>query len=225
MAWLKLITWRHWQFHLALLNRISWHYWTVLPGVTGPYHLTLLDSFTWRYWTVSPDVTGQFHLALLDRITWRYWAVSLVMTEPIGQFRLALLKPIYLTLQDSNRAVQYATTNSLICDWSQSTWQISQSDDIERSADRYLANNWQIKRALPARQTIASRVTSFTIHNIPEFSRKLTYFLRSFLNTGFCRHSWIFQKTDLFLKVILNTDVAGENDDFFSFCFAEFVDC
>ena len=126
MAWLKLITWRHWQFHLALLNRITWRYWTVLPGVTGPYHLTLLDSFTWPYWTASPDVTGQFHLALLDRITWRYWAVSLVMTEPIGQFPLAILKPIYLTLQDSNRAVQYATANSLICDWSQSTWKISQ---------------------------------------------------------------------------------------------------
>ena len=53
-------------------------------------------------------------------------------------------------------------------------------NDIERSADRYLANNWQIKRALPARQTTASRVSSFTIHNIPEFSRKLTYFLSSF---------------------------------------------
>ena len=53
-------------------------------------------------------------------------------------------------------------------------------NDIEISADRYLANNWQIKRALPARQTIASRITSFTINNIPEFSRKLTYFLRSF---------------------------------------------
>ena len=114
---------------------------TVSSGVNEPYHRTLLDSFTWRYWIVSPDVTGQFYLALLNRITWcywtvspgvtgpvtwRYWAVSLVMTEPIGQFHLALLKPIYLTLQDSNRAVQYATTNSLICDWSQSTWQISQ---------------------------------------------------------------------------------------------------
>ena len=56
-----------------------------------------------------------------------------------------------------------------------------------------LANNWQIKRALPTRQTIASRVAPFTIHNIPEFSRKLTYFL--------------------------NTDVASENDDFFFFLF------
>ena len=60
----------------------TWHYWTVSPGVNGPYHLTLLDSFTWRYWTASPDVTRQFHLALLDRITWRYWTVSLVITEP-----------------------------------------------------------------------------------------------------------------------------------------------
>ena len=92
MAWLKLITWRHWQFHLALLNHITWLYWTVSPGVTGPYHLTLLDSFTWGYWTASPGVTGQFQLSLQDRIIWRYWTVSLVITEPAGQFHLALLK-------------------------------------------------------------------------------------------------------------------------------------
>ena len=57
MAWLKLITWRHWQFHQALLNHITWLYWTVSPGVTGSYHLTLLDSFTLRYWNLSHDVT------------------------------------------------------------------------------------------------------------------------------------------------------------------------
>ena len=197
MAWLKLITWRHWQFHLALLNRITWRYGTVSPDVTGPYHLTLLDSFTWRYWTASPDVTEQFHLTLLDGFTCHYWTYLTVSP--------CITETYHLTLQDSNRAVQYATTNSLICDWSQSTWHISQFDDIDRSADRYLANNWQIKRVLPARQTIASRVTSFTIQNIPEFSRNLTYFLRSFLNTGFCsKRKWQF---------------------FFSFCFTEFVDC
>ena len=46
-----------WQFHQALLNHITWLYWTVSPGVTGPYHLTLLDSFTLRYWNLSHDVT------------------------------------------------------------------------------------------------------------------------------------------------------------------------
>ena len=121
---------------------------TVSPGITEPYHLTLLDSCTWRYWTVSPDVTGQFHLmhlALLNCITWCYWTISPGITEP---FHLTLLdsftchywtywtvspcvtETYHLTLQDSNQAVQYATTNSLICDcflkWSQSTWQISQ---------------------------------------------------------------------------------------------------
>ena len=134
-------------YHLASLK--------VSPGVTEPYHLTLLGSFTWRYWTVSPDVTGQFRLALLNRITWCYWTVSPGVT---GLYHLTLLDGFtchywtYLTvspcvtetynlmLQDSNRAVQYATTNSLICDWSQSTWQISLFDDIERSTDRYLAN-------------------------------------------------------------------------------------
>ena len=116
MAWLKLITWRHWQFHLALLNHIAWRYWTVSPGVTGPYHLTLLDSFTWRYWTASPDVTGQFHLTLLDRITWRYWTVSLVITELTGKFHLAT-ETYHLILQESNWAVQYATTNSLMSNY------------------------------------------------------------------------------------------------------------
>ena len=130
---------------------------------------------------------------LLDGFTCHYWTyltVSPCVTETY-----------HLTLQDSNRAVQYATTNCLICDWSQSTWQISQFDDIKRSADRYLANNWQIKWALPARQNIASWFTSFPIHNIPEFFRKLTYFLRSFLNTVFCskRKCWFF-----FLSVLLN---------------------
>ena len=76
------------HFHLVLLDRITWRYWTVSPGVTKPHHLMLLDSFTWRYWTVSPDVTGQFHLSLLIIL-----------------------------------------------------------NDKARSADRYLANNWQIKRA------------------------------------------------------------------------------
>ena len=112
---------------------------TVSHGVTEPYHLTLLDSFTWRYWTVSPDVTGQFHLALLNCITWCYWTASPGVTGPYHltwRFHLSLLNlldsftmrywNLSLTLHDSNRAVQYATTNSLICDWSQSTWQISQ---------------------------------------------------------------------------------------------------
>ena len=65
---------------------------SVSPGVTEPDHLTLLDSFTWRYWTVSPDVTGQFHLALLKS------------------------SHDVVRVQDSNRAVQYATTNPLNCD-------------------------------------------------------------------------------------------------------------
>ena len=101
------------QFHLVLLDRITWRYWTVSPGVTEPHHLMLLNSFTWRYWTVSHDVTGQFHLSLLnlqDSCTLCYWNY-------------------HLTLQYSNRAVQYATINSL-CDcflkWLLSTWQISQ---------------------------------------------------------------------------------------------------
>ena len=132
MAWLKLITWRHWQFHL-----FTWRYWTVSPDVTGQFHLALLDRITWRtgqfhlallncitwcYWTVSPGVTRPYHMTLLDSFTchyWTYWTVSPCVTETY-----------HLTLQDSNRAVQYATTNSLICDcflkWSQSTWQISQ---------------------------------------------------------------------------------------------------
>ena len=84
MAWLKLITGRHWQFHLVLLDRITWRYWTVSPGVTEPHHLMLVDSFTWRYWTVSPDITGPFHLTLQYHRT------------PTGQFHLALLKPITL---------------------------------------------------------------------------------------------------------------------------------
>ena len=114
---------------------------TVPPGVNEPYHLTLLDSFTWRYWTVSPDVTRQFHLALLNRITWCYWTVSPGVTGPyhltlLGGFTChywtywtvspCVIETDHLTLQDSNRAVQYALTNSLICDWLQSTWQISQ---------------------------------------------------------------------------------------------------
>ena len=89
---------------------------TVSPGVTEPYHLTLLASFVWRYWTVSPDVIGQFHLALLNRITCRFWTVSFIITEPTGQFHLAFNETYHLTLQDSNRTVQYATTNSLMCD-------------------------------------------------------------------------------------------------------------
>ena len=67
------------QFHLVLLDRVTWRYWTVSPGVTEPHHLMLLDSFTWRNWTVSPDVTGQFHLSLLDLLdsfTLRYWNLS-----------------------------------------------------------------------------------------------------------------------------------------------------
>ena len=162
MAWLKLIIW--------VTDSFTWRYWIVSPGVTGPYHLALLGSFTWRYWTVSPDVTGQFHLALLDRITWRYWTVSLVITEPTGQFHLALLKPItWCLIQDCNRTVQYATTKSLICDcflkWSPSTWQISQWK--ARSADRYLANNWQIKQALPALVSVMSNycITGCIIHH------------------------------------------------------------
>ena len=107
-------------YHLTLLDSFTWRYWTVSPDV--------LDSFDWRYWTASPGVIGQFHLALLDRITWRYWTVSLVITEPTGQFHPCVTETYHLTLQGSNRAVQYATTNSLICDcflkWSQSTWQI-----------------------------------------------------------------------------------------------------
>ena len=111
-AWLKLITWCHWQLHvtlldsftwcyLVLLDRITWRYWTVSPGVAEPHHLILLDSFTWRYWIVSADVTGQFHLSLLNLPdSFTQWATE----------------TYHLTLQDSNRAVQYATTNSLICD-------------------------------------------------------------------------------------------------------------
>ena len=206
MAWLELLTWRHWQFHLALnvshdvtgqfhlalLDRITWCYWTVSPGVTEPHHLMLLDSFTWRYWIVSPDVTGRFHLSLLnlfDSFTLRYWNLSPDVTGQQSSCSICNDQLFNLRLIAINR----------------STWQISQFDDIGKLADRYLANNWQIKRALPARQTIASRVTSFTIHNSPEFSRKLTYFLRLFLNTGFCsKRKWRFC---------------------FSFCFAEFVDC
>ena len=102
------------QFHLVLLDRITWRYWTVSPGVIEPHHLVLVDSFTWRYWTIPPDVTGQFTCYY-----WTYWTVSPCVTETY-----------HLALQDSNRAVQYATTNSLICDCflkrSLSTWQISQ---------------------------------------------------------------------------------------------------
>ena len=122
-AWLKLITWRHWQFHLTLLDSFTWCYWTVSPDVTGQFQLALLNRITWCYWTVSPGVTGPYHITLLDSFTchyWTYWIVSPCVTETY-----------HLTLQDSNRAVQYATTNSLICDcflkWSLSTWQISQS--------------------------------------------------------------------------------------------------
>ena len=122
MAWLKLVPWHHWQFHLTLLGTFTWCYWTVSPDVTGQFHLALLNRITWCYWTVSPGVTGPYHLTLLDSFTchyWTYWTVSPCVTETY-----------HLTLQDSNRAVQYATTNSLICDcflkWSLSTWQISQ---------------------------------------------------------------------------------------------------
>ena len=157
---------------LALLNRITRRYWTVSPGVTGPYHLMILDCFACHYWT--------------------YWTVPLCITETYH--------PMLPVLQDSNRAVQY----SLICDWLQSTWHISQwHRQISWSIfSKYLT----IKRALPARQTIASQVTSFTIHNIPEFSRKLTYFLRSFLNIGFCsKRRWRF-----FLSVLLNLLTANQ---------------
>ena len=37
------------KFHLVLLDRITWLYWTVSPGVTETHHLMLLDSFPWRY--------------------------------------------------------------------------------------------------------------------------------------------------------------------------------
>ena len=104
------VTETHWQFHLLLLNRITWRYWTVSPGVTGQFHLALLDR----------------HLTLLDSFTWL--TVLLVVTERTGQFHLVLLKPF--TWHHRTRAVQCAATNSLICDcflkWSQSTWQISQ---------------------------------------------------------------------------------------------------
>ena len=38
MAWLKFITWRHWQFHLTLLDSFTWF--------TGPFHLALLNRIT-----------------------------------------------------------------------------------------------------------------------------------------------------------------------------------
>ena len=98
----------------GVTGQFKWRDWNLSPDV--------IDSFTRRYWTISPDFTGQFHLALLDRITWRYWTVSPCVTET---YHMTLLR-----VQDSNRAVQYATTNSLNCDcflkWSQSTWQIFQ---------------------------------------------------------------------------------------------------
>ena len=99
------------QFHLVLLDRITWRYWTVSPGVTEPHHLMLLHSFTWRYWTVSPDVTGQFHLSLLnllDSFTLCYWNLS----------------------PDRTAIELFNMQRPLICDcflkWSLSTWQISQ---------------------------------------------------------------------------------------------------
>ena len=97
-------------YHLALLDRITWRYWTV--------SLALLNNIAWCYWTLSPDVTGQFHLSLLNLLG-SFWTVSPCVTETYHQ-----------TLQDSDWAVHYAMTNSLICDcflkWSKSTWQISQ---------------------------------------------------------------------------------------------------
>ena len=137
MAWLKLIIWRHLQFHLTLLDSFTWCFWTVSPDVTGQFHLALLNRITWCYWTVSLGVTEPHHLMLLDSFTWRYWAVSHDVT---GQFHLSLLNLLdscilcywnyHLTLQCSNRAVQCATINSLICDCFLksllSKWQTSQ---------------------------------------------------------------------------------------------------
>ena len=180
------------QFHLVLLDRITWRYWTVSPGINEPHHLMLLDSFTWHYWTVSPGITGPHHLTLLDSFTchyWSYWTVSPCVTETY-----------HLTLQDSNWAVQYAMTNSLICDcffkWSLSTWQISQWHS-KISWYLYLANNWQIKRALPALVSVMSR-----LHHSPFIT---------FLNF---RESWLIFKYRILQQAKKTT--------FSSFCFAWF---
>ena len=116
MAWLKLITWCHWQFHLALQNRITWRYWTVSPDVIGQFHPALLNRIIWCYWTVSLGVTGPYHLTLLDGFTchyWIYWTVS-----PCWN-----LSPD-ITGQQSNCSM--CNDQLFICDWSQSTWHISQ---------------------------------------------------------------------------------------------------
>ena len=65
-------------------NDFKRHYWTALPYVIGHFHLAILNHITWYYWTstVSSKVPGQFHLALLDRIIWRHWTVSTGVTEP-----------------------------------------------------------------------------------------------------------------------------------------------
>ena len=119
---------------------------TVSPGVTEPYHLTLLDSFTWRYWTVSPDVTGQFHLALLKPITWCY-----------SEYRTAI----------ELFNMQQPTLKIAIVSWNDRNQHDKFLNDIKRSADRYLANNSQIKWALPALVSVMSNycITGCIIHH------------------------------------------------------------
>ena len=97
-----------WNLSPDVTDSFTWRYWTVSPDVTGPYHLRLLNRITWCYWTVWPGVTGPYHLTLLGSFTCHYWTYRTVSP--------CVTETYHLTLQDSNRAVQYATTNSLICD-------------------------------------------------------------------------------------------------------------
>ena len=141
------------QFHLVLLDRIAWRYWTVSPGVTEPHHLMLLDSFSWRYWTVSPDVTGQFHLSLLNlpySFTLRYWTLSPDVTGQ--QSSCSICNDQLFNLRLFFNMIAINMTNF---------------SDIARSADRYLANNWQIKWALPTLVSVMSNycITGCIIHH------------------------------------------------------------
>ena len=120
-------------------------------------------------------------MALLACITWRYRSCS-ICNDQLFNLRLFL----------DHRSQHERFLN-----------------DIERSADRYLAYNWQIKRALPAHVSVMSNyyitITSFPIHIIPLIFSESWPISRS--NTAFCSN----RKRRLFLlSVLLNLLTANQ---------------
>ena len=118
--------WSYWTVLMAWLKLITWRHWQ--------FHQALLNHITWLYWTVSPGVTGPYHLTLLDSFTLRYWNLSHDVTQSTGQQSSCSVC--------NNQLFKLRLFLEMIA--------INMTNFSMTSADRYLANNWQIKRALPA---------------------------------------------------------------------------